>query len=1500
VGRATAAVGWAVLAAVAAVGVLLALLALVAAAPFARPFVASRVVKVLDDAIAGRLELAGVEVLSRGGIELRGLEVYDPHGHLVVSVGRARVFADLTGLRSRAIGISAELESPSVVVEEEADGGVSLARAFAPARPAPERPGERETGTGWTVHVSRLAIRQGEVWWVDPEGETRLEASGVDVDGRGLYGPRRARVDLRLRGALSAPVAAPVALELVGGLSGDAVRVPVLRVEVGGTALAAVGEGSLATGAGRVAVSRLGIAREVARALVPTTPAGDDLVAVGYVESDGAIATAAVRAEPAEGARGRADAAVAARLAAPAAAVGFDVVLEAFDPARLVARAPPGDVTLAAHGAAAGSSLKDLRGRLEATVARSRLRGGEVTRAEIVARADRGALSVSRASVSAPGVAANGAMRWREGGKVSGRAAVAASDLRVALANLGALLGEKLDFAAGRARIAVTLGGTSASPVLAGTVDAPRLGLGGVSLSGTRLEGSVTGPARTASATVAGTIALVRVGGDVAVRTVALRGGLDDESASVVATATVPGFRDPAALEARGRLGPGRTSLRLSDLRLAWPGTRWTLAAPATVVFSGPTVDRLELASGDQRITVSGGLGRRGKLDARAEIAGLDLARLPAGLLPADAAARGALSADVRATGRAARPEVSATVSLSAGAWRGVHGLSAVGQGSWSSVKRRARGSLALSRADGGAADVEADLPVPLAARPGARIAARIRVVDVPLEEALSAEGSDAPLAGRLSVDASLEGTAAAPSLRGTVALEDAAAGDLDGLAVDVTVEGSGETLRATARAALASGGIVAAEAGVPLDLADLLASPARALRALRSAPLEGSARLSALELAPLAGRAGVPRAAAGTVDGVASFAGSIARPRGSASLSLAGGAIAGVRELGATVDLALTDAAVAVTGRATAAGAEALRVEASLGLPVERLASRAALRGAPLRAAAVVTGLSLQRAATEDVPLAGAVSGRLTAEGTPRAPRVTLSAEGEGVAIAGRPLGAARLEARYAGARGSAEVLLRPTAGGTLRGTLAVEADLGLDAPPRPLGDAPAELAAVAEGLDLGFLPAVAPDLIRSAAGKLDANVTARGPLARMSPRGTLRVQDGQIAIVEYGDLTGVAVDASVGDDAVELSRLEARRGSGRITARGWLRGLASDRARLEAHLTSDRFTVVRAGQDVATVDAQVDATGTYAGGELAIEVRVPSGVVVLPERSPRALQSLERRGDIVVGRREVRRRAAAAHARAPAPASRSAAARPFALTAHVVVPRNLFVKSDDPEIDVELKADVRYERVGGEDYAQGSVEVVRGRVEPIGGRSFEIEHGKAQFTGGPPSAALLDVQARYDNPAAVVTVKVQGPARKPEIRLESKPPMDDAQIAVFLATGRTELKAGAGGVGTLTGEEAGRAALAALATQAFKDLVADKLPLDTVALDPSALRAGKYVTDKIYVGYTRRFEADPERGENVDEVRVEYQITPRWTFESRYGNAQSGGASLIWSRDY
>jgi translocation and assembly module TamB len=222
---------------------------------------------------------------------------------------------------------------------------------------------------------------------------------------------------------------------------------------------------------------------------------------------------------------------------------------------------------------------------------------------------------------------------------------------------------------------------------------------------------------------------------------------------------------------------------------------------------------------------------------------------------------------------------------------------------------------------------------------------------------------------------------------------------------------------------------------------------------------------------------------------------------------------------------------------------------------------------------------------------------------------------------------------------------------------------------------------------------------------------------------------------------------------------------------------------------------------------------------------------------------------------------------------------------------------------MDLEVKADLVLRVADGGLRMSGPVEVVKGKVEPIPGRIFQVERGRITFPGAGVAAGQLDVVARYDNPAAVVTVTIGGLVSKPSIQLSSRPAMDDAAIAMLIATGRTEIKANTSAISSVSGkgsETEGKEGTDAAMSLAFQGLVSDKLPVDQVSLDSSTLRAGKYLTDTIFVGYMRRWDAKRDQGENENEVKAELRLTPRWNFELRYGDAQSGDASLIWSKDY
>ena len=1209
-------------------------------------------------------------------------------------------------------------------------------------------------------------------------------------------------------------------------------------------------------------------------------------------------------AGPSSAAGRRAHAAVALRLGG-ARALGFDLALERIDPASLHAAAPRGDVTLSGRGALAGRSLEDLRADVVLSIARSRLRGGELGPGEIVARAERGAYDVRRLKLRAPGLALDGAMRWRPRGAVSGRLVADAADLGAVRRNLGALLGRKLPAVAGKARVEAALSGTERAPALRATGTAPTLRVGGVALQGVRLVASASGPLRRPLVDVEGGAASVRSGAEEIARALSLRARLENEEASVSASAALPAVGDsPLAIDARGRLGPRRDRFALAELTLAYPGARWRLDHPATIRFEGPATDRLELVTGEQRISVEGGLGARGALDAHVELVRVDLTRLPPGVIPRNLGVAGVLSADARATGTTRRPRLAGRFELEGGAVRGLAGLHGAGSGSWDGRARRASATLAVERAGGGAVDVSADVPLPLDRSPAAPLNVRIRVQALPVAPVLAAAGAATPLEGILALEATLAGTSGASRLSAQASLEKGAYQEFRPFAIAATLENPGEHAELRATVTYDAARALELKAAAPLDLGDVIARPAVAIGALRTAPVEASAIVPGLDLALLAGVLGLPDELRGTADVRATLTGSAAAPRGNLTASVAHGAIAGYRDVGLEIGVALEASQVSVSGQLGLGTDHVLQLDGAIAAPVERLLAADRLRTTPLRIDGVVPRVELSRAAGADVtvPLAGVIEGRLSASGTLAAPVMQVDLDGSGITVDGRPLGDVTLRARHASARTEAQVAIRATAGGKVDVTGTLDAPLGVGARRPPLREAPLDARLVASALDLGVLPALLPGIVRAASGTITANVTAHGPLARPRPRGKVLLDGQRVAIAEYGEWTDVALDVQVNDDALELRRLTARRGRGKLEASGFVRNLAEPSSPAELHMTAESLGINRAGQELAKLDLRADASGTYTADALRVEVRIPGGTLRLPSQTPRELQSLEQRPDIVVGRREIRERRKGAPGAAAKPGSAAVGppAKPFTLAVHVVAPGQLFVKGDSPRMNVELKADVSYELGGGSDYASGDVSVVRGFVEPIGGRHFDIGRGRVQFTGGPLKAAMLDVEATYENPTATVTVTVAGPVSDPEIRLSSKPQLDEGQIAMLIATGHAEMKVGSGEAGALTGEEAGKAALGAVATQAFKGLVADKLPLDTIAVDSGAVRAGKYVTDKIYVGYVRRFDADVERGENEDEMRIEYRFSPRWTAQSRYGTSGSGGASLVWSKDY
>ena len=115
------------------------------------------------------------------------------------------------------------------------------------------------------------------------------------------------------------------------------------------------------------------------------------------------------------------------------------------------------------------------------------------------------------------------------------------------------------------------------------------------------------------------------------------------------------------------------------------------------------------------------------------------------------------------------------------------------------------------------------------------------------------------------------------------------------------------------------------------------------------------------------------------------------------------------------------------------------------------------------------------------------------------------------------------------------------------------------------------------------------------------------------MSPRGSVHLAGGRIALADLGEWSELALDAEVTDDAVVLSRLEVRHGKGRASAFGALRGLAGPEAKLEGKLSASSLPLTSAGMELATVTLDATASGAYRDRTLEVELRVPHGLVRL-----------------------------------------------------------------------------------------------------------------------------------------------------------------------------------------------------------------------------------------------------------------------------------------------
>jgi translocation and assembly module TamB len=400
--------------------------------------------------------------------------------------------------------------------------------------------------------------------------------------------------------------------------------------------------------------------------------------------------------------------------------------------------------------------------------------------------------------------------------------------------------------------------------------------------------------------------------------------------------------------------------------------------------------------------------------------------------------------------------------------------------------------------------------------------------------------------------------------------------------------------------------------------------------------------------------------------------------------------------------------------------------------------------------------------------------------------------------------------------------------------------------------------------------------------AGRLATDLRLGGTVGAPALTGTIALADGGYE----NDVTGtvlreLAARASATERAVTLETLTGRVGdSGRLRGEGWATLDPAASWPMSLEVTLQNAPMVRRDDIDATLSGSLSVAGNLtalrAGGRITVdqaEVGIPSG------SGP----------DVPVIQIEV----AGAE---PAAADQAAAAPPLdpELNLAIDAPARVYVRGRG--LESEWRGQLTIRGRASAPVVVGNLEVVRGYFDFLD-RRFELAEGTIDFDGSVPPNPILSLRATAEANDLTVVVRLAGPAKDPQITLESEPAMPEDEVLARLLFNRE--------VSEISPTEAAKLALAVnrLRGGGGFDLFAELRDilrvdrLDIVSGDTpaeSAVRAGKYLSDDIYV------EVEKGAAGTSGKARVEVEILPNVAVEAETREDGTGGVGVKWKLDY
>ncbi|MDO9524467.1 MAG: translocation/assembly module TamB domain-containing protein, partial [Gemmobacter sp.] len=235
-------------------------------------------------------------------------------------------------------------------------------------------------------------------------------------------------------------------------------------------------------------------------------------------------------------------------------------------------------------------------------------------------------------------------------------------------------------------------------------------------------------------------------------------------------------------------------------------------------------------------------------------------------------------------------------------------------------------------------------------------------------------------------------------------------------------------------------------------------------------------------------------------------------------------------------------------------------------------------------------------------------------------------------------------------------------------------------------------------------------------------------------------------------------------------------------------------------------------------------------------------------------------------------------------------AGARPYGLDLTVDAPNRVFIRGRG--LDAELGGSLLLTGTTANIIPSGGLDLIRGRLDLLGKR-FALTEGTVRLEGDfIPVIRLLAMTDTDDGTAGVL---IDGPADEPKISFLSTPELPQEEVVSRLLFGRglttlSPIQAAqlASAVATLTGKGG-----SGVVDRLRRSFGLDDLDVTTGDDGTASLRAGKYISEKVYADVTIG-------SDGTTDVSINLDVSKRVTVRGRASSDGSTGLGVYYEKDY